>query len=114
MGFEITYTTFREFIDKIKTTFDKYLSYCSFPFTKCPNEIKTEIESFIKYYKSRENKDDIYYLNKFKNIIYAILHQQRKEGKINEISANLIKLLQTQTSGGRKKKTKKSTLTIRK
>ena len=93
MGFEITYTTFREFIDKIIYTFGNYLSYCSFPFTKCPNEIKTEIESFIKYYKRKENKDDDKYLNKFKNIINAILHQQRKEGIINELPSNLIKLL---------------------
>lgn len=112
MGFEITYTTFREFIDKIIYTFGNYLSYCSFPFTKCPNEIKTEIESFIKYYKRKENKDDDKYLNKFKNIINAILHQQRKEGIINELPSNLIKLLKTQTNGGRKRRPKK--LTIRK
>ena len=101
MGFEITYITFREFIDKIIITFNKYLSYCRF--IPCSKEIKSEIENFDKYYKSKENKYDNIYLNKFKNIMNAILTKQLNEGRINELPYNLIKLLSNQTSGGKKK-----------
>lgn len=105
MGFEITYITFREFIDKIIITFNKYISYCRF--LPCSKDIKAEIEKFDKYYNSKENKYDNIYLNLFKNIMNAIIKQKLNEGRINEISDNLIKLLSNQTSGGKK-------LTIRK
>jgi len=100
MGFEITYITFKEFIDKIMITFNKYLSYCRF--IPCSKDIKSEIEKFDKYYKSKEIKYDNIYLNKFKNIMNAILTKQQNEGRINELPSNLIKLLSNQKSGGKK------------
>ena len=106
MGFEITYITFKEFIDKIIIIFNKYLSYCRF--LPCSKDIKSEIEKFDKYYKSKENKYNNIYLNKFKNIMYAILTNQQNEGRINELPSNLIKLLSNQKSGGKKN------LTVRK
>ena len=100
MGFEITYMTFKEFIDKIMIAFNKYLSYCRF--LPCSKDIKSEIEKFDKYYKSKENKYNNIYLNKFKNIMNAILTKQQNEGRINKLPTNLIELLSNQKSGGKK------------
>jgi hypothetical protein len=81
-------------------TFNKYLSYCRY--LPCSKDIKSEIEKFDKYYKSKEIKYDNIYLNKFKNIMNAILTKQQNEGRINELPSNLIKLLSNQKSGGKK------------
>ena len=101
-GFEITYITFKDFIDKIIITFNKYLSYCRF--LPCSKDIKSEIEYFKNYYNSNEKKDDKIFLNLFKNIMNAILKQQLNEGRIKILPTNLIKLLSNKTSGGKIKR----------